>query len=144
MYTMKTFSKPNEQLQCIFPIGEFYGHVYCPSVGTDQPLGTIFYQNHKSSVHLPISSHFFPSNDILKDSPIQMHGLPMFTLNYVIVITVSQFLYTLQYSGHKCHMPISFVMGRPVRGKIYERPLPYLGMAAILVIIYVHIGSSFL
>ena len=40
-------------------IFEYYGdiHVYCPGVG-GQPLGCNFFQNHKSSVHLPISFVF--------------------------------------------------------------------------------------
>ena len=42
--------------------------------------GVVFFQNHKSSVHLPISIKFFPSNDILTIFPIQMHGGPMLTL----------------------------------------------------------------
>ena len=36
--------------------------------------GVHFFQNHKSSVHLPISIKFFPSNEILTILPIQMHG----------------------------------------------------------------------
>ena len=55
-------------------------HVYCPGVGADLPLGSIYFQNHKYSVHLPISIKFFPSNDILTIFPIQMHGRPMLTL----------------------------------------------------------------
>ena len=39
-----------------------------------------FFQNHKYSVHLPISIKFFQSNDILTIFPIQMHGRPMLTL----------------------------------------------------------------
>ena len=60
---------------------EYYDniHVYCPGVGADLPLGS-FFQTHKYSVHLPISIKFFPSNDILKIFPIQMHGRPMLTL----------------------------------------------------------------
>ena len=66
-------------------IFEYYGniHVYCPGVGADQPLGSIFFfffQNHKSSVHLPISIKIFLSNDILTIFPIQMHGRPTLTL----------------------------------------------------------------
>ena len=55
-------------------IFEYYGgiHVYCPLVGSDQPLGSNFFQNHKPSVHLPISFKFFSSNDILTIFPIQM------------------------------------------------------------------------
>ena len=56
-------------------------HVYCPGVEADQPLGSIFFlQNHKSSVHLPISFKFFSSNDILTIFPNQMHGSPMLIL----------------------------------------------------------------
>ena len=57
-------------------IFEYYGniHVDCPGVGADQPLGSNLFQNHKSSVHLPISFKFFPSNGILTISPIEMHG----------------------------------------------------------------------
>ena len=54
-------------------------HVYCPGVGSNQPLGSKFFQNHKTSVHLPISFKFL-SNDILTIFPIQMHGPPMLTL----------------------------------------------------------------
>ena len=57
-------------------IFEYYGdiHVYCPGVGAYELLGSKFFQNHKSSVHLPISFKFFPANDILRIFPIQMHG----------------------------------------------------------------------
>ena len=57
-------------------IFEYYGniHLYCPGVGADHPLRSIFVSNHKSSVHLPISIEFFLSNDILTIFPIQMHG----------------------------------------------------------------------
>ena len=55
-------------------------HVNCPRVRADQPLGSKCFQNHKSSVHLSISSKFFPSNDILTIFPIQLHGEPMLTL----------------------------------------------------------------
>ena len=41
-------------------------HVYCPGVGADQPLGSNSFQNHITSVHLPILTIF----------PIQMHGQP--------------------------------------------------------------------
>ena len=64
-------------------IFEYYGdiHVYCPGVGSDHALGTnFFFQNLKSSVHLPISFKFFSSNDILTIFLIQMHGPPMLTL----------------------------------------------------------------
>ena len=39
-------------------IFEYLGdkHVSCPGVEADQPLWYNFFQNHKSSVHLPISS----------------------------------------------------------------------------------------
>ena len=47
-----------------------------PGRGQTCPWGP-FFQNHKYSVHLPISIKFFPSNDILT---IQMHGRPMLTL----------------------------------------------------------------
>ena len=45
-------------------IFEYYGniHVHCPGVGADMPLGC-FFQNHISSVHLPIFIKFSPSND---------------------------------------------------------------------------------
>ena len=61
-------------------IFEYYGNrhvhvLYCPGVGSDRPLGSFFFQNHKSSVHLPISDDkFFSSNYILTIFPIQMHG----------------------------------------------------------------------
>ena len=46
----------------------YYGeiHVSCPGMEADQPLGSNFFQNHKSSVHLPISLKFLSSNNILK------------------------------------------------------------------------------
>ena len=68
---------------------EYYGdkHVYCPELGADQ-----IFQNHKSTVHLPVSFKFFSSNDILTIFPFQMHGPPMLTndhaLNWVKVINV--------------------------------------------------------
>ena len=42
-------------------IFEYYGdfQVSCPEVEADQPLGSKFFQKHKSSVHLPISFKFF-------------------------------------------------------------------------------------
>ena len=42
-------------------IFEYYGdvHVYCTGVGEDTPLGSNCFQNHKYSVHLPISFKFF-------------------------------------------------------------------------------------
>ena len=43
-------------------------HVYCPAMGTN------VFQNHKSSVSLPISFNIFPSNDILTIFTIEMHG----------------------------------------------------------------------
>ena len=52
---------------------EHYGdiHVYCPRVGTS-PLGPFFFfQNHISSVHLPISFMFFSSYDILTNFPFK-------------------------------------------------------------------------
>ena len=57
-------------------IFEYYGdiHVSCPGVEADQPLWSNFFQNHKSSVHLPISFKIFPSNDIFTIFPIQMYG----------------------------------------------------------------------
>ena len=55
-------------------------HVDCPGMGTDQYLGIKHFKNHKSSVHLPISFKFFPSNDILTIVPIQIQGQPMLTL----------------------------------------------------------------
>ena len=51
-----------------------------PGWGADLPLGSFFFQNHKYSVHVPISIKFFRSNDILTIFPIQMHGRPMLTL----------------------------------------------------------------
>ena len=47
---------------------EYHGniHVYCPGVGADEPLGSIFFQNHLYSVLLPISCKTFSLNDILK------------------------------------------------------------------------------
>ena len=59
---------------------EYYGniHVYCSGVGADKPQGPKFFQNHNSSVHLPISFCFFPSNDILPIFPIQMHVRPIY------------------------------------------------------------------
>ena len=44
----------------------------------DQQLGTQRFQNHKSSVHFPISF----SNDILTIFPIEMHGRHVLTLPY--------------------------------------------------------------
>ena len=68
--------------QAVSEIFKYYGdihvHVYCPGVGSDQPMGPIF-QNYKSSVHLPISFKFFSSSDILTIFPI-MHGPPLLTL----------------------------------------------------------------
>ena len=62
-------------------IFEYYGdiHLYCPRVGADRPIGSIF-KNHISSVHLPISLMFFSSNDFFDKFPLQMHGPPMLTL----------------------------------------------------------------
>ena len=54
--------------------------VYCPGVGADRPLGSKFFQNHQSCVHLPIACKFFPTNDILTLFSIQMHERPMLTL----------------------------------------------------------------
>ena len=60
-------------------IHEHYGniHVYCPRVGSKS------FQNHKSSVHLPIAFKLFPSNDILTIFPIQMHGRPTYVVRAV-------------------------------------------------------------
>ena len=40
---------------------EYYGnkHVNFPEVRANQPLGSKFFQNHQSSVHLPISFHLY-------------------------------------------------------------------------------------
>ena len=46
-----------------------------PGWGQTCPWGP-FFQNHKLSVHLPISIKFFPSNTILTIFPIQMLTLP--------------------------------------------------------------------
>ena len=61
---------------------EYYGniHVYCHGMRADHPLGSKYFQNHKSSAHLSISFKFFSSNDNLTIFPIQMHGRPMLTL----------------------------------------------------------------
>ena len=60
--------------------GNIHVHVYCPGVRADLPMGYIYFEDHKYSVHLPISIKFFPSNDILTIFPIQMYGCPMLTL----------------------------------------------------------------
>ena len=63
-------------------IFEYYGdiHIYCPGVGGRPVPGVHFFQNHKFSVHLPISFKFFSSNDILTIFPIRMHGPPQLTM----------------------------------------------------------------
>ena len=48
-------------------------HLYCPRVGADRPIGSIF-KNHISSVHLPISLMFFSSNDFLTNFPFKCMG----------------------------------------------------------------------
>ena len=60
-------------------ISENYGdiHVYCPGIKGRPAPGSNFFQNHKASVHLPISFKLFSSNDILTILPFQMHGPPM-------------------------------------------------------------------
>ena len=62
------FDWPSDSEKKIF---EYYGnmHVYCPGEGAELPLGS-FFQNYKSSVHLPISIKCFPSNDILTIFPL--------------------------------------------------------------------------
>ena len=60
----------------------YYGHVhvYSPGARADNPLRTKFFHKHKYSVYLPISCKFCPSNHILTNFPIQMHGRPKLTL----------------------------------------------------------------
>ena len=60
----------------------YYGniHVYCPGVGADLPLRSIFFRIINPLSICQISIKFFPSNDILTIFPIHMHGRPMLTL----------------------------------------------------------------
>ena len=57
---------------------EYYGiiHVYCPGVGTDEPLGPIFF---KELLIFSPTTHV-TSNDCKKVFPIQMNWRPMLTL----------------------------------------------------------------
>ena len=48
--------------------------------GSEQPLESISFLNHKDSVHLPIYCKFCPSTDIVTIFPIQMQGRPKLTL----------------------------------------------------------------
>ena len=57
-----------------------------PGWGQTSPWGPNFFQNHKSSVHLPISFKFFLSNDILTIFPMQIgqgHPTVMIYLYFV-------------------------------------------------------------
>ena len=63
---------------------EYCGNTCILPRGGGRPApGVLFFQNHKSSVYLPIFIKFSPSNDILTIFPIQMHGRPMLTLLYI-------------------------------------------------------------
>ena len=64
-----------------------------PGWGQTCSWGPFFFQNHKSSVHLPISIKFFPSHDILTIFPIcnlckigQGHPRVMIYINFVELI----------------------------------------------------------
>ena len=48
--------------------------------GSEQPLESISFLNHKDSIHLPIYCKFCPSNDIVTIFPMQMRGQPKLTL----------------------------------------------------------------
>ena len=48
--------------------------------GSEQPLESISFLNHKDSVHLSINCKFCPSNDIVTIFPNQMQGRPKLTL----------------------------------------------------------------
>ena len=61
---------------------EYYGniHVYCPRVGADEPLGSIFFSE---SLLFSPTAHFrkiVPLNDNFTIFPIQMHRRPMLTV----------------------------------------------------------------
>ena len=65
-------------------IFKYYGdiNVYYPRVGAVQTCGPmLFFQNHISSVHLPISFKFFPSIDMFTICTIQMHCRSKLTLS---------------------------------------------------------------
>ena len=77
---------------------EYYGNVqvYCPGVGADEPLGSIFFQNHQYSDLLPISCKIFTLKHF-KNFP---HSNALVTyvdlvVNKIKVITGSRFTYTL-------------------------------------------------
>ena len=55
-------------------------------------------------------------------------------------------MFTLLYFSHQWFIPSFVEIGPPVLETIFERFLPYMGMAASLVIdldYYIHIGSTF-
>ena len=58
------------------------GHVHLFSTGTESgsPLGSQFFQKHKSSVNLVICCKFYPLNDFVTFLPIQAHKRPNFIL----------------------------------------------------------------
>ena len=65
-----TKNAPHDVWLCLVSekkIFAYYGNiqVYCPGEGSDLPLGSILFsfQNHKSSVHLPISIDNFPHSN---------------------------------------------------------------------------------
>ena len=55
-------------------------HVYSPGAGTDNPPGSNFVQNHKTSVNLVVCCNFLPLNEFVTVSPIQMHRRPNLTV----------------------------------------------------------------
>ena len=84
--------------------------VFNSSAGADEALGPFsFFRQY--SVHLPISSWLFPSNDILTVFPIQMHRQPMLNLPKTWSRSSQgldlyiHWIYTLEYFSHRCFTP---------------------------------------
>ena len=60
-----------------------------------------FFQNHKSSVHLPISFKFFPSNDILTIFPIQIgQGHPRVMI-YIYFVELLSLMLHAKFQNHR-------------------------------------------
>ena len=114
----------------LYIIFHVFIHVYSPGTGADNPLGSEFLHKRKPFVTLVICCRCLPLNDFLTVFPIRDQIWPCRKIGQ----GQPRVIFWTNYDGPQCYIPSHKVIGPLVLEKnIFEVFLPYMGVAAILV-----------